>query len=133
MSKGWFLIPLLLTLSAHAEDWPGEQWPSDPTPSGSAIEALEQYAFPPRDDASREGVRTDALLVIQDGRLVYERYAGPTTAKTAHLTWSISKSLMATVFGVAYREKRFALDDPAAKYYPPLSRHPGLTLADLFH
>ena len=65
MSKGWFLIPLLLlNLSVHAEDWPGEQWPSGPTPSGPAIEALAQYAFPPRDDASREGIRTDALLVI---------------------------------------------------------------------
>ncbi|KKA05195.1 beta-lactamase [Pseudomonas ogarae] len=134
MSKGWFLIPLLLlSLSAHAEDWPGEQWPSGPPPSGPAIEALEQYAFPPRDDASREGIRTDALLVIQDGRLVYERYAGPTTAQTPYLTWSISKSLLATVFGVAYGEQRFALDDPAAKYYPPLNRHPSLTLADLFH
>ena len=79
MSKGWFLIPLLLlNLSVHAEDWPGEQWPSGPTPSGPAIEALAQYAFPPRDDPSREGIRTDALLVIQDGRLVHERYAGQT-------------------------------------------------------
>ncbi|WP_417697209.1 serine hydrolase domain-containing protein [Pseudomonas sp.] len=134
MSKGWFLIPLLLlNLYAQAEDWPGEQWPSGPTPTGPAIEALEQYAFPPRDDATRQGIRTDALLVIQDGRLVYERYAGHTSADTAHLTWSISKSLMATVFGVAYGQKLFSLQDPAARYYPALSKYPDMTLADLFH
>jgi CubicO group peptidase (beta-lactamase class C family) len=134
MLKSWLLIPLLLlTLSAHAQTWPGEQWPTGPTPTGSAIEALAHYAFPPRDDALRQGIRTDALLVIQDGRLVYERYAGPNNANTPHLTWSISKSLMATVYGVAYGEKRFALDDPVARYYPALSKHPDMTLADLFH
>ncbi|MCE0464961.1 serine hydrolase domain-containing protein [Pseudomonas uvaldensis] len=134
MSKGWLLIPLLLlNLNVHAEDWPGEQWPTGPVPTGPAIEALEQYAFPPRNDTTREGIRTDALLVLQNGRLVYERYAGPTRADTPHLTWSISKSLLATVFGVAYGEKRFGLKDPAAKYYPALGKHPDVTLADLFH
>jgi len=134
MSKSWLLLPLLLLiLTARAEDWPAERWPTGQTPTGPAIEALEQYAFAPRDDATRQGIRTDALLVIQNGRLVYERYAAPTDAQTPHLTWSISKSLLATVFGVAYGEKRFALDDPAARYYPPLQQHPGMTLADLFH
>ncbi|WP_260963168.1 serine hydrolase domain-containing protein [Pseudomonas citri] len=134
MSKGWLLIPLLLlNLHARAEDWPGEHWPSALTPSGPAIEALERYAFPPRDDSTRQGIRTDALVVIQDGRLVYERYGGPTTAETPHLTWSISKSLLATLFGVAYGDRLFALRDPVARYYPALSKHPDMTLADLFH
>ncbi|MBC3376548.1 serine hydrolase [Pseudomonas sp. SWRI92] len=134
MSKGWLLILLLLlNLNAHAEDWPGEQWPTAPMPTGPAIEALEHYAFAPRDDATRQGIRTDALLVIHDGRLVYERYAGATRADTAHLAWSISKSLLATVYGVAYGEKLFALEDPAANYYPPLNRLARMTLADLFH
>ena len=134
MFKGWLLILLLmLNLHAQAENWPGEQWTIGPPPTGPAIETLEQYAFPPRDDATRQGIRTDALLVVQDGRLVYERYAGSTRADTAHLTWSISKSLMATVFGVAYGQKLFSLQDPAARYYPALGKHPDMTLADLFH
>lgn len=134
MAKGWLLIPLLLfTLVGHGEDWPGEQWPTGPTPTGAALQALEDYAFAPRDDDTRQGIRTQALLVIQDGRLVYERYAGPTHADTPHLTWSISKSLLATVYGVAYGEKLFALDDPAAHYYPRLGGHPAMTLGDLFH
>jgi CubicO group peptidase (beta-lactamase class C family) len=65
--------------------------------------------------------------------LIYERYAGPTTANTLHLTWSISKSLMATVLGVAYGEGLFTLNDPALKFYPPLEKHPTITMADLLH
>ncbi|MBV4459872.1 beta-lactamase family protein [Pseudomonas sp. COR58] len=128
MFKGLFLCLLLISLAVRAEEWP-----TDPQATGPAVEALEAYAFPPRDDGTRQGVRTDALLVIRDGRLVYERYAGPTTADTPHLTWSISKSLMATLLGVAYGEGRFRLEDPVSKYYPALERHPALTLRDLLH
>jgi CubicO group peptidase (beta-lactamase class C family) len=134
MPKGLSLLfMLLLSLAAHAEDWPTEQWPTGPTTAGPALQALEAYAFPPRDDTTRQGIRTDALLVIRDGRLIYERYAGPTTAQTPHLTWSISKSLMATVLGVAYGEGQFRLQDPVAEFYPPLKKHPDLSMADLLH
>src|SRR5689334_19916141 len=110
MPKGLSLIfLLLLSFTAQAENWPAEQWPTAPTPAGPALQALEAYAFPPRDDTTRQGIRTDALLVIRDGQLIYERYAGPTTAETPHLTWSISKSLMAAVLGVAYGEGLFNL------------------------
>ncbi|MGE8188675.1 serine hydrolase domain-containing protein [Pseudomonas sp. NPDC086278] len=134
MSKGLTLIlMLLLSLTARAENWPAEQWPTAPNATGPALQILESYAFPPRDDSTRKGIRTDALLVIRDGQLIYERYAGPTTADTPHLTWSISKSLMATVLGVAYGEGLFKLDDPVLTFYPALARHPTLTLADLLH
>ncbi|WP_084702622.1 serine hydrolase domain-containing protein [Pseudomonas japonica] len=101
--------------------------------SASEVSALEAYAFPPRDEQTREGVRTDALLVIRDGKVLFERYADPTRADTPHLTWSISKSVLATVLGIAYGEGRFKLDDPAAKFYPPMQAHPQVRIEDLLH
>ncbi|WP_279820550.1 serine hydrolase [Pseudomonas sp. GD03944] len=118
---------------ALAEAWPTTEWPRTKIAGSPAIEALDAYAFPARDDATRQGVRTDALLVIRDGILVYERYAGPTQVDTPHLTWSISKSIMATVLGVAYGEGRFKLDAPAAEYYPPFARHPGVKVGHLLN
>jgi CubicO group peptidase (beta-lactamase class C family) len=114
MSKGLSLFLLLICFTVQAEQWPGEQWPIGTTITDTG--ALENYAFPPRDDATRQGIRTDALLIIRDGQIIYERYAGPTTEQTPHLTWSISKSLMATVLGVAYGEGLFKLEEPAAKF-----------------
>ncbi|MGW8465149.1 serine hydrolase domain-containing protein [Pseudomonas sp. CLCA07] len=134
MFKGLSLIVLLLLgLTAHAENWPAEQWSPGPTVNGPALQTLETYAFPPRDDSTRKGIRTDALLVIRDGQLIYERYTGPTTADTPHLTWSISKSLMATVLGVAYGEGLFKLQDSVQTFYPPIKKHPAVTMADLLH
>ena len=117
----------------QAETWPGADWSRAEAPSSAALEAFSAYAFPPRDDASRQGIRTDALLVIRDGQIIYERYAGPTKASTPHLTWSVSKSLLAATLGVAYGEGRFKLSEAAATYYPPFAAHPEVKLGHLFN
>lgn len=119
--------------AALAEPWPAEQWASRPVIRTAALDVLENYAFPPRDDSTRTGVRTDALLVIRDGEIVYERYAGVTTADTPHLTWSISKSILASVLGVAFGVGRFRLDDPVAKFYAPFQAHPDIRIKDLLN
>ncbi|AYF90295.1 serine hydrolase [Pseudomonas sp. JS3066] len=123
----------LLTGLAQAETWPATDWQQAPAPSSAAVKALESYAFPQRDDASRKGVRTDAVVVIRDGELIYEHYAGPTRVDTPHLTWSVSKSLLASVLGVAYGEGRFKLDEPVSRYYPAFAGHPGVRLDHLLH
>ncbi|MDY2564320.1 serine hydrolase [Pseudomonas syringae] len=138
MPRGFVRLCLVLILGFStqgvvAQTWPTEQWPSRSVPRSAAIEELEGYAFPPRDDATRKGVRTDALLVIRDGDVVYERYAGVTTGQTPHLTWSISKSIMATVLGVAFAQGRFQLNDPVAKFYTPFKAHPDIAIKDLMH
>lgn len=117
----------------QAETWPGADWSRADAPSSAALEAFSAYAFPPRDDVSRQGIRTDALLVIRDGQIIYERYAGPTKASTPHLTWSVSKSLLAATLGVAYGEGRFKLSEAAATYYPPFAAHPEVKLGHLFN
>ncbi len=131
------LLMLLFTgihaVSASVENWPAEHWSINPAARTAALATLENYAFPARDETERKGVRTDALLVIRNGQVIYERYAGETTAATPHLTWSISKSVMASVLGVAFGEGRFQLDDPVAKFYPPMLAHPDIKLRDLLH
>ena len=46
MFKGLSLLLLLFSLTAQAEQWPAEQWPSAAQITGPAVEALENYAFP---------------------------------------------------------------------------------------
>jgi CubicO group peptidase (beta-lactamase class C family) len=121
------------TSLVQAESWPAAEWAQESVPASPAIAALEAYAFPVRDDENRTGVRTDALLVIRDGRVVYQRYAGPTHENTPHLTWSMSKSLLATTLGVAYGQGRFKLGAPVAQYYPPFARHPQVKVGHLLN
>ncbi|MFJ5298846.1 serine hydrolase domain-containing protein [Pseudomonas sp. NPDC088368] len=127
------LFLFLIACQAAAETWPDEQWPARPLAPSVALNDLEAYAFPPRDEQTRKGIRTDALLIIRNGEVVYERYAGVTKAETPHLTWSISKSILATVLGVAFSENRFTLSDPVARFYPPFNTHPDIKIQDLLH
>lgn len=123
----------LFATAAQAENWPQPDWQTQPRAESAALADLERYAFPARDEAERKGIRTDALLVIRDGQIVYERYAEPTTAQTAHLSWSMAKSLLATTLGVAYGEGRFKLDAPAAQYYPAMAEHPQIKIGHLLN
>ncbi|WP_312155888.1 serine hydrolase [Pseudomonas sp.] len=129
--RGGLWLLSLLACAAPAEDWPVPDWQSQP----AAIDwrPVDDYAFPERNETERSGVRSDALLIIRDGRILYERYHAPTAANTSHLTWSVSKSVLATLLGVAYGEQRFRLEDQAARFYPPLAKHPELRLIDLLH
>ncbi|MGE6387246.1 serine hydrolase domain-containing protein [Pseudomonas sp. NPDC078416] len=127
------LALFLISCSAAAETWPTPDWSERLLSQNAAITALDAYAFPTRDEVERKGVRTDALLIIHDGEVVYERYGGVTRADTPHLTWSMSKSILASVLGVAFGEGRFKLEDPVARFYPPFGAHPDIKLQDLLH
>ncbi|MDM9553067.1 serine hydrolase [Pseudomonas asiatica] len=129
--KVLLIILIMVAGCARAEDWPEPDWPIDNTPLD--WQAVDAYAFPARTTPERSGIRTDALLIIRDGRILHERYAAPSTAATAHLTWSISKSVLATLLGIAQGEGRFQLQDPVTRFYPAMHAHPGVRMADLLH
>jgi CubicO group peptidase (beta-lactamase class C family) len=134
MVKPGVLVFLAMSwpLLAGAEEWPGAEWPrAEANAPAEALRAFEAYAFPPRDDERPTGVRSDAVVVIVDGHLVYERYAGENRPETPHLTWSVSKSVMAAVLGVAYGEGRFRLEDAVARHFPPFAAHPDIQVRHL--
>lgn len=54
-----------------------------------------------------------AMLVVVDGELVAERYAAGFDQNTPFLSWSMAKSVTATMFGVAVLDGLIDIDDPA--------------------
>jgi CubicO group peptidase (beta-lactamase class C family) len=86
-----------------------------------ALAVFDAYAFSERGTAGeRDGQRTDAVVVLRHGRVVYERYARDTTAETPLLTWSVSKSFGATVYGAAVHEGLIDINAPVCTTYPPM-------------
>lgn len=101
------------------ESWPTRDWPTGALPAGreQALEAFEQYAFTLEGkDEERKGVRTDGVVIIHRGRLVYERYARGFKAEQRHLGWSMSKSVTNALTGVAVAHGALSLDDSICKY-----------------
>ncbi len=73
----------------------------------AAIEAAFDLAFADRDAATR------ALLVVKDGAVIAERYADGFSSETPFLSWSMAKSVTATMVGAAMQRGLVDLESPA--------------------
>ena len=73
-----------------------------------ALEAASDWAF---ERESAEQV-TLSLMVVQDGRILHERYAPGVNRFTKTRTWSTAKSIASTLIGMLVDEGRLALDEP---------------------
>jgi len=97
--------------------WPTPDWP-EALAAGSAVDELDAFAFTRVGaDEDRKGPRTDAVLVVHAGTIVYERYTPGWEADQPHLTWSVSKSMMSAMVGVAVGEGWLDLHDSVCDHY----------------
>ncbi len=60
-----------------------------------------------------EGTRTSAVVVVQNGQTIAEQYDRGINAETPQRTWSVAKSLTATIIGAADHRGIVDLDYPA--------------------
>ena len=64
-----------------------------------------------------EYFRSDGMVVLHQGALVYENYWLGNSADQAHISWSVAKSFLSALIGIAYDEGRIDdLNDPISKY-----------------
>ncbi|MBL8956168.1 MAG: serine hydrolase [Myxococcaceae bacterium] len=112
----------LCVLAAHAQaqvcppgdaTFPDGDWPSRPVQGKAAeVAALEKYAFEISGGLyGRQGLHTNAVVVIHRGVLVYEKYARGFGPSNRHLSWSVAKSISSALVGVAVERGVVSLDD----------------------
>lgn len=78
--------------------------------SNSNSQTLLNYLFNNNDYGVREGPRTDGVLIVQNHKLIFEKYARGYGPKQKHILWSVSKTITALLYGVAIKEKKVHLD-----------------------
>lgn len=65
---------------------------------------------------------TTGLLVVKDGKVLHERYLQGADAESRFTSWSVAKSFVSTLVGMALAEGRIrSLDDPIDRYVPKLA------------
>jgi CubicO group peptidase (beta-lactamase class C family) len=98
--------------------WPEPTWATDPIDGGAARVSFEDYLFTLEGaDEDRLGVRTDGVVVVHGGRIIYERYVRGYDEGNRHLAWSVSKSIDNALVGVAVRRGDLAVEDSVCDYY----------------
>ena len=99
-------------------------------PAGNAVAtdaALERLLAD--DTLAGPGIR--AIVVVNHGRIVAERYGAGFSATTPLLGWSMTKSVLAGVVGVLVKEGRLALDQPAGAAAIGADGREAIRIADL--
>lgn len=107
----------------HMDDRP---WPAGdaraatrPTADRTRFEQAMNAAF---DGTFGSGSRTTAVVIVQRGRIVGERYADGFNMLTSQRTWSVAKSLAGTIIGAAVQR---GLIDPNRPAPVPAWQQPG--------
>ncbi len=93
------------------QPWPmGDAMPKDPLPAGLDAAKVKQAVNAAFEPAAG---MTAAFVVTWKGRLIGERYGAGITARTPLESWSMGKSLTATLMGVLIRQGVYHLSQPA--------------------
>jgi len=125
-----------------------DRFPSRPVPAGSRRSPLATGARAELDVATAERDRpmplddvlaetdTRAFLVIHDDAIVFERYFDDSGVDKRETSFSVGKSVLSTLIGIAITEGEISnLGDPITEYVPELAdrdeRFSAVTLRDL--
>ena len=104
-------LPILASHPAGVP-WPTEQWPEAGLPSGAdgaKLNSLLDLAFSNPDSMGE----THALLVVQNGQIVCERYNERYSAGDTYPSWSKAKSITHALIGILVREGKLDIHAPA--------------------
>jgi CubicO group peptidase (beta-lactamase class C family) len=91
--------------------WPTTAWPVGPLPAGVSPEKLDAALAVVAGPQPRLG-ETRAVVIIQRGKLVSERYMPGYGPDTALLSWSMAKSITQAMVGIAVRRGLVDIDKP---------------------
>ena len=81
-------------------------------------------------------LQTTALVVVKDGTIVFEDYYKGTNKEDLRISWSMSKSFVSALTGLALESGEIeSIDDPVTKYAPSLkgSAYDGVPLRDVLN
>lgn len=104
----------------EGEYWPTHQWKScRPEEVGMQSDKLmEVYSY-----LTNPAVNTEGIVIIRKGYIVGEAYFGNFTAQSRHESYSIAKSYLSALVGIALEKGLIKdVEEKIYLYYPQLSR-----------
>jgi CubicO group peptidase (beta-lactamase class C family) len=93
--------------------WPDGDRRASAPPKGDARALARAVAAAFDRRTYGQGSETTAVLVVQDGKIVAERYRADFDMHMSQRTWSVAKSLAGTVIGAAVQRGLLDVDAPA--------------------
>ena len=85
-------------------------------------------------NAALKHFKTDGLLIIKEGEVVYEEYFNGNSQTTRHISWSVAKSFLSSLVGIAVNDGLIDdINDPITKYLPDFKNtgYDGVTIKNI--
>ena len=86
------------------------------------IELPETFTFEGKEKNLKEALDyfcTDGLIILHNDRILYENYWNGNDRYSKHISWSVAKSFLSALIGIAIEEGLIdSIEDPATKYLP---------------
>lgn len=76
-------------------------------------QAAGEYAFSPQ-----EKFHTNGLVIVREGKIVFQKFAPGHSFHTKHRLWSVSKSFTSLLLGVLIKEKIIGLESQVHDFFP---------------
>jgi CubicO group peptidase (beta-lactamase class C family) len=132
--KGIHFTPV--SVKTRLPDAASQQWPmgDQPTKDTTDIDRARVAKAVDLAFANPDGL-TAAFLVVYKGQIVAERYMPGIIRDTQLESWSMGKSLTATLFALLVKDGVYRLDDPAPvpEWHAPGDPRAAIRIVDLMH
>lgn len=114
--------------------WPQGNRITDSLPANIDLPALKQVVASAFDEPGpKKTRRTRAIVVVYDGKLIYEQYAPGFDAQSRHIGWSMTKSITNALLGILVGKGKLQVNAAApVAAWAGDDRHQ-ITLNDLMH
>ena len=102
-----------------------------------SFELPENYFFEGEKLSLQEGIahfHTDGLLILHDGKVLFEQYWNGNNKDSKHISFSVAKSYLSALVGIAFDENLIdSIDDTVEKYLPEFkgTGYEGVTIKNL--
>jgi CubicO group peptidase (beta-lactamase class C family) len=110
-----FRTAIPLDINQDTIPWPmGDKIADDSFPSNinqTQLEDAINYLFIERDVTKL--IRTRAVVVVYDRKLIAEQYAPGFTRRSKFLGWSMTKSIISALIGILVNNRKLNIDEPA--------------------
>jgi CubicO group peptidase (beta-lactamase class C family) len=110
---GWMFAGDGYPAQPEGVPWPTEEWEAGELPDGFDAAAIDEFLTWALDPPEGESCCIDAVVAVQGGELVIERYSEAWDPEQVHPSFSMAKSITQAMVGILVAERRLDVFAPA--------------------
>ena len=107
-----------ICIAASVKKWESKEFEFQ-KPRIKALSNLNNFLFD-----TKSSIKTDSALIIYKGFIIYEKYANGYDVNRRHAAWSMSKSILNTLTGIAINKKKLQLNHSICLYFKEKAQDP---------